>query len=83
MRTKRSLTPYEWREKHPRCSFCKYNVFTSPSDKYGISCPDYYRCKVKDRIIMRPDLPRPWCGCYKVKRVKEFDEEFICDNEKD
>ena len=72
MRKKRpSLTPYEWREKHPRCNFCQYVRLISP-----ICCADYYKCAVKDKIIEFVNMPRPLCKCYKVRPEERFDKEM-------
>lgn len=69
-------TPHEWREEHPRCSFCKYCQCIN-SSFLGISSPDYYKCIVKDKIIKFPNLFRPSCACFNLKSVKAFEEKEI------
>ena len=67
-------TPYDWREKHPKCKFCRYCEFVSPSTKFGVMCPDYYKCEVKDRIIHLPNMPRPLCMCYEARHEAKFEK---------
>ena len=38
----------DYRKRHRRCKYCKYNVLVIPKNMYT---PDYYVCKVKDKII--------------------------------
>lgn len=69
-------TPYEWREKHPKCAFCTYCTFNSPSTKYGIPCADYYKCEVKEKIIHLPRISRRFCKCFRVRPVEKFNKEI-------
>ena len=68
-----SLTPYEWREKHPRCDFCQYLRLDTTATRLNLPCSDYYECTIKNRIIKYPKMLRPWCRCYKIK---QFDKEM-------
>ena len=65
-------SPREWRNKHPRCSFCKW--LKLEVIKINLSIPDYYKCIVKNKIINCTDLPRPWCSCYETK-IEAFMKE--------
>ena len=56
----KTLSPRDWREKHPRCSFCLWL--------------DYCKCIVKDKVISFADIPRPWCRCYTTK-ITDFMKE--------
>lgn len=71
----KTLTLEEWRQRHPRCIFCHYLKYVAmPAFAY---CSDngYYDCKVKDKIIRHPNIPRPWCPCYKVKEENNSKEK--------
>jgi hypothetical protein len=72
MRMKK-MTPYKWREKHPRCEFCHWLKLEVVKVD---SMADFYKCLVKDKIINFPDMPRPWCRCYKVKLDPVIKEDF-------
>ena len=62
----KTLTLEEWRQRHPKCIFCQYlKYITIPAFVCGDT--GYYDCKVKDKIIRCPNMPRPWCQCYKVE----------------
>lgn len=56
----KTLSPHDWREKHPRCSFCLWL--------------DYHKCIVKNKVITSTDMPRPWCRCYTTK-ITDFMKE--------
>lgn len=46
------LNIQEYRTNHPKCKWCKYWKYNSPSTKIpGLSCPDYVTCELKDKII--------------------------------
>ena len=66
--------PITWRLNHPRCAFCKYLRFDATPTRLGLSCPDYYKCILKQKIINYPAMPRPWCKCFDVKPIN-FDKE--------
>lgn len=66
-----TMNPLEWRDKHPRCCFCRWLKF----EVIKVDLPiDYYKCIVKDKIINCTNLPRPWCRCYQTK-YEEFMKE--------
>lgn len=71
----KTLNPHDWREKHPRCSFCQWLKFETV--KVDLPMADYHKCIVKNKIINCTDMPRPWCKCFKVKLEKEFRKELI------
>lgn len=67
----KTLSPHDWREKHPRCSFCQWLKLEMV--KVNV-VPDYYTCIVKDKIINFTNIPRPWCRCYTTK-ITDFIKE--------
>ena len=71
---KMRMTPYKWREKHPRCEFCHWLHFEVI--KVDLPMADFYKCLVKNKIINFTDMPRPWCRCYKVKLDPVIKEDF-------
>lgn len=75
---KNNITPYEWRQKHPRCEFCQYLRLDTTATRLNLPCSDYYECSVKNKIIHHIKMPRPWCKCFVVKKVQIFEEE-LCD----
>ena len=57
----------EYRKKHKKCKWCKYYKYESPSTKSPwISCPDYEKCTLKDKIIHFTNLRR-FCKYYELK----------------
>lgn len=68
----KTLSPHDWREKHPRCSFCQWLKFETV--KVDLPMADYYKCIVKNKIINCIDMPRPWCRCYTTK-ITDFMKE--------
>lgn len=57
----------DYRKRHRRCKYCKYNMFVTPKDMYT---PDHYICKAKDKVIedwFVEYLPRIFCSCYELK----------------
>lgn len=69
------LEPLEWRERHPRCSFCEHYKLATPAN-LNLAMPDLFKCNVKDKMIYHAHMPRPWCKCFKVKLEKEFKKEL-------
>ena len=67
MKILNKLTPQDWRRRHPKCKFCKHCKLQTPSAKYGVSCPDFFSCEAKDKIITFIGLPRRFCRCFEVK----------------
>lgn len=55
----------EYREKHPKCFFCKHFMESEFYD--GV----IQECTAKRKWIDFPDMPRPFCKLYKVKGVEE------------
>lgn len=53
----------EYRESHKRCKFCSYCKRGGPP----VVLPDWFECQLKDKIIHRPAMPRPWCKWFEVK----------------
>lgn len=49
----------EYRESHKRCKFCSYCKRSGPAVLPEF--PDWFECQLKDKIIHRPAMPRPWC----------------------
>ena len=52
----------EYRESHKRCKFCSYCKRGAPAE-----FPDWFECQLKDKIIHRTTMPRPWCKWFEVK----------------
>lgn len=52
----------EYRESHKRCKFCSYCKRGAPAE-----FPDWFECQLKDKIIYRTAMPRPWCKWFEVK----------------
>lgn len=54
----------EYREKHPRCKYCKYERLVM-----GISPYSYYRCELKDKYIssLKSDWKGIFCKWFKPK----------------
>lgn len=44
----------EYRESHKRCKFCSY-------------CEQGTECRLKNKTIHHPVMPRPWCKWFEVK----------------
>ena len=55
----------EYRESHKRCKFCSYCKRGGPV--VFPEFPDWFECQLKDKIIHRPAMPRPWCKWFEVK----------------
>lgn len=53
----------EYRESHKRCKFCSY----CKRGAAPVVLPDWFECQLKDKIIHRPAMPRPWCKWFEVK----------------
>ena len=53
----------EYRESHKRCKFCSYCKRGGAPAEF----PDWFECQLKDKIIHRPAMPRPWCKWFEVK----------------
>lgn len=66
---------YQYRKRHPRCTFCKYYHTVFPLDFFGTDFY-YFECKAKDKVIRFPDMLR-LCSCYEVKEVGENNNKFI------
>lgn len=54
----------EYREKHPRCKYCKYERLVM-----GITSYSYYRCELKDKYIgsLKSDWKGIFCKWFKPK----------------
>ena len=63
---------YQYRKRHPRCTFCKHYRTVFPLDFFGTDF-HYFECKAKDKPIRFPDMLR-LCSCYEVKEVDENDK---------
>ena len=60
------IDPMTWRQRHPRCEFCKYYKLAVPA---GLAMADFFECIVKKKTITFSKLPRPFCPCYDAKVV--------------
>ena len=56
----------DYRKKHKRCKWCKYEKFVYTDI---VCCPSYYKCILKDKII-HSNLKAIFCSYYELK---EFD----------
>ena len=63
------MTVNEWRRKHPKCKWCKHCEFVYPFQQAYVSCPDYYDCNAKDKIV-HPNIPRIFCQLFELKEDK-------------
>lgn len=39
----------DYRKRHRRCKYCKYNMFVTPKDMHT---PDHYICKAKNKVVV-------------------------------
>lgn len=53
----------KWREKHPKCIYCKYYR----ARRVGIEETIIEECVAKDKIITSSSIPRWFCKLYQVK----------------
>lgn len=60
----KTLSPHDWREKHPRCSFCQWLKIET-----AVLRGDYHKCIVKNKVINYTNMLRPWCRCYTTKII--------------
>lgn len=61
------LNIQEYRANHPKCKWCIYWRYNSPSTRNpGINCPDYITCELKDKII-KTNFGALFCKYYMVK----------------
>lgn len=61
------VSPWTWRQDHPKCKFCKYMKTVIP--KIDADLAPYDICQVKDKIV-NDELPRWFCQCYEVDTDK-------------
>ena len=62
----------EYRGKHPKCKFCAHYRYKI------LDCGgELKECRLKDRLVSFPDIPRPFCKWYKVHNIKKEGEESI------
>lgn len=60
----------EYRTKNQKCKWCKYYAYQSPSSKiFGLDCPDYEECTLKDKIIYFPNR-KNLCLYYELKETE-------------
>ena len=63
----------KYREVHPKCKWCKYYRYRSPSSKIlGLEVGDYEECILKDKIIYFVN----WNHFCKYYELKEEDNEI-------
>ena len=61
----------KYRENHPKCKWCKYYRYRSPSSKIlGLEVGDYEECILKDKIIHFTNYYKI-CKYYKIKEEEE------------
>ena len=57
-----------YRKEHPKCEWCIWYKYNSPSSKVPfISCADYAECTLKEQIIRFPKLKGKFCKEYIVE----------------
>lgn len=56
----------KWREKHPKCIYCRYCKTRS----YGLEQIIIDKCIAKNKIIMFDSIPRWFCKLYEVEDYK-------------
>lgn len=61
----------EYRQKHPKCKWCKY--YKHHCDEVGIDIYCYDACELKDKIIYFINLLR-LCKYYQVEEEEEKNE---------
>ena len=64
----------EYREKHPKCKWCRWYKYNTLKDCHWITC--YGECILKDKIIHYDSILR-LCKYYKVKESKNDYEKDI------
>lgn len=57
----------KYQKNHPNCEYCIWYKFHSPSLKvFGLNCPDYSTCELKDKIIKCPKIKAKFCKYYYI-----------------
>lgn len=57
---------YMYRLTKPKCKYCKYFYYKFLSQ--GISYAEIQECVAKDKHIIFPSIPRPFCSLYSPKK---------------